>query len=131
MLIGVPVVPVTLPVIYWTLTRWVFRLPEQELPGMQDLLQKAREDQGPISRGEWAVGGGVWTAIAWMCRPALARWIPMISDTTIAMTGALTLFMVPVCRKGSLRHGLGSHQNLALGGALFGGGLSLAGMIQK
>ena len=134
MSIGVPVVILTLPVIYLTLTRWVFRLPEQELPGMQDLLQKAREDQGPISRGEWAVGGVfALTAIAWMCRPVLARWIPMISDTTIAMTGALTLFMVPVCRKkGAFAMDWEATKTLPWGVLLlFGGGLSLAGMIQK
>ena len=134
MLIGVPVVLLTLPVIYWTLTRWVFRLPEQELPGMQDLLEKARTDQGPISRGEWTVGGVfALTAIAWMFRPVLARWIPMISDTTIAMTGALVLFMIPVCqKKRAFAMDWEATKTLPWGVLLlFGGGLSLAGMIQK
>ena len=134
MLIGVPVVLLTLPIIYWTLTRWVFRLPEQELPGMQDLLEKARKDQGPISRGEWTVGGVfALTAIAWMFRPVLARWIPMISDTTIAMTGALVLFMIPVCRKKrAFAMDWEATKTLPWGVLLlFGGGLSLAGMIQK
>ena len=134
MLIGVPVVLLTLPIIYWTLTRWVFRLPEQELPGMQDLLEKARKDQGPISRGEWTVGGVfALTAIAWMFRPVLARWIPMISDTTIAMTGALVLFMIPACRKKrAFAMDWEATKTLPWGVLLlFGGGLSLAGMIQK
>ena len=120
MLIGVPVVLLTLPIIYWTLTRWVFRLPEQELPGMQDLLEKARKDQGPISRGEWTVGGVfALTAIAWMFRPVMARWIPMISDTTIAMTGALVLFMIPVCRKREPSPWIGKPPKPCPGGCFF------------
>lgn len=101
---------------------------------MQDLLEKARKDQGPISRGEWTVGGVfALTAIAWMFRPVLARWIPMISDTTIAMTGALVLFMIPVCRKKrAFAMDWEATKTLPWGVLLlFGGGLSLAGMIQK
>ena len=134
MLIGVPVVLVTLPVIYWTLTRWVFRLPEQELPGMHNLLEKARKGQGPISRGEWAVGGVLALDSHRLDVPTSAD--PMDPHDLRhhhchdGCPGAL--FMIPVCRKKRVRHGLGSHQNLTMGVLLlFGGGLSLAGMIQK
>lgn len=134
MLIGVPVMLVTLPVVYWVLTRVAFRIAGGELPGMAALLATEKARLGPIGRGEAMVAVVfALTALAWISQPLIERVLPLASDTTIAIAGALLLFMIPV----SLRHGefvmtwdaaKAMPWEVLL---LFGGGLSLAGNIER
>ncbi|MDH4063928.1 MAG: anion permease, partial [Acidobacteriota bacterium] len=65
--------------------------------------------------------------------PLIAQTIPLISDTTIAIAGALLLFIVPVnWRRGEFVMDWASTQRLPWGVLLlFGGGLSLAGNVDK
>lgn len=134
MLLGVPVTLVTLPVVYVLLTRVSFRLGSAEVPGMSALLHRERARLGRPSRGEVAVAiVFTVTALGWIFQPLLVRVVPLISDTTIAIIGAVALFLIPVdARRGTFVMDWGSTRALPWEVLLlFGGGLSLAGMIEK
>lgn len=134
MLLGVPVTLVALPVVYLVLTRVSFRLGGGEVPGMAELLATERAKLGRFSRGETIVAAVFsLTALAWMLQPLIARRLPLVSDTTIGMTGALLLFLIPInARRGEFvmnwETAKGIPWEVLL---LFGGGLSLANMIEK
>lgn len=93
MALGIPVVIVLLPVTWLLLTRFVFRLPDAHPFAGQ--VPTAGE---PMSSGQWRVAGvlGI-TAAAWVLRPLIsdAFGISGLSDSGIAMTAALTLFLMP------------------------------------
>ena len=134
MLLGVPVVLVTLPTVYLILTRVSFRLSESELPGMADLIRTEKAGLGRFSRGETIVSAVfALTALGWVFQPALAKLLPLLSDTTIAMIGAISLFLIPVdWRRGEFAMDWESTKGLPWDVLLlFGGGLSLAGNIEK
>jgi sodium-dependent dicarboxylate transporter 2/3/5 len=134
MLLGVPVTLVALPVVYVVLTKVVHRLGDEELPGVRDLLAEERGRLGRLGGAELIVAVVfTLTALAWIFRPVLEGMIPELTDTTIAMTGALLLFAIPV----NLRRGEFVMNWEAAKGVpwdvllLFGGGLSLADQIQE
>lgn len=134
MLIGLPVTFLALPVVFFVLTRISFRLSNQEIPGMKALLDDERRQLGPFGRAEKAVAVVfTCTALSWIFRPWIATKIPMISDSTIAIGGALILFCIPVePRKGIFVMDWESTKGLPWGVLLlFGGGLSLASMISE
>jgi sodium-dependent dicarboxylate transporter 2/3/5 len=134
MLLGVPVTLLTLPIVHLVLTRVSFRLGTAEVPGMKALLTRERTRLGRLSRGELSVAiVFALTALGWVLRPLIARAVPLASDTTIAIAGAVALFMIPVsARRGEFVMDWGSTRTLPWEVLLlFGGGLSLAGMIEK
>jgi solute carrier family 13 (sodium-dependent dicarboxylate transporter), member 2/3/5 len=134
MLLGVPVVLVALPIVYIVLTRTMFTLDTRELPGMADLIRAEKGSLGPLGRGELAVAiVFALTAAGWVFQPLIARAVPLVSDTTIAMTGALLLFMIPVdIRRGEFVMTWEATREVPWGVLLlFGGGLSLAGNIER
>jgi sodium-dependent dicarboxylate transporter 2/3/5 len=134
MLLGVPAAAVSLAVVYVVLTRVMFRLGGDELPGMLGLLAAERERLGPFSRGETATAVVfLLTAAGWTFQPLVARALPLLSDTTIAIAGALLLFMIPVDRRrGEFVMTWEATSGLPWGVLLlFGGGLSLAAVIEK
>lgn len=134
MLIGLPVTFLALPVVYFVLTRISFRLSNREIPGMKKMLERERKQLGPLSIGEKVVAMVfTCTALCWIFRPWIAARLPMISDTTIAIGGALALFCIPIePRKGVFALDWEATKDLPWGVLLlFGGGLSLAGMISE
>jgi sodium-dependent dicarboxylate transporter 2/3/5 len=134
MLLGVPVVLVALPAVYLVLTRVMFSLDDGELPGVARMIADERAGLGRLSRGELSVAivFGL-TAAGWVLQPLIARAIPLVTDTTIAMSGALLLFAVPVnLRRGEFVMTWKATTDLPWGVLLlFGGGLSLAGNIER
>lgn len=134
MLLGVPVMLVTLPLVYLVLTRISFRLDPGEVPGMAALIATEKKGLGPLGRGEIAVlVVFLLTALGWITQPLLVRVLPLLTDTTIAMTGALLLFVIPVhARQGRFVMHWADTKGLPWDVLLlFGGGLSLAGHIEK
>ncbi len=134
MLLGVPVVLVSLPVVYLVLTRVSFKLDGGEIPGMVQLIKAERVGLGPWSRGEIGVlVVFVLTALGWVFQPLLVKLLPMLSDTTIAMMGGLLLFFVPInLKRGEFLMNWEATKGLPWDVLLlFGGGLSLAGNIEK
>jgi sodium-dependent dicarboxylate transporter 2/3/5 len=52
---------------------------------------------GALSRGELATAVVfALTAAGWVLQPLIARAVPLVTDTMIAMAGALLLFAIPV-----------------------------------
>ncbi len=134
MLIGVPLVLVSVPLAWLILTRLVCRVGDMPLVGAGTELDSARAALGPMTRAQWLVGGiTAATALAWMFRPLLEGVVPAVSDTTIAVGGALLLFTVPVSWR-RREFPLEGHDIDRLPWSvllLFGGGLSLAAAIQS
>jgi len=134
MLIGVPLAVIMLPVTWFILTRWLFRIQGSGLPEMGEIIEEELAKMGRAGKGERLVGGVfVLTALAWILRPALEGILPGISDAGIAIAATLLLFMLPVDRKEGefaldWEHARRIPWNILI---LFGGGLSLAGAITR
>lgn len=90
------------------------------------------EKLGPMTPAEVrvAIVFGL-TALAWITRPAYAALVPGVDDTTIAIAGALALFLLPSgMPQGGRLLAWDDLTSLPWGVLiLFGGGLSLAGAI--
>lgn len=134
MLVGLPLVVVTLPLTWLVLTRWLYPVGREEIPGGRELIGGQRRALGPMSGAEKLLTVVVsLVALAWVTQPLLARVIPGVSDAGIAITGALLMFVLP----GDLREReplLDWRTAAALPWdvlILFGGGLSLAAAISR
>lgn len=98
--VGVPLVALFLPLAWLWLTRVSNRMPRLELPGADRIIAGELEKMGRMSRAErlTAVVFSL-TALGWVFRPQLAQLFPepgMLTDASVAMAGALVLFVLPV-----------------------------------
>jgi sodium-dependent dicarboxylate transporter 2/3/5 len=101
---------------------------------MSDLLAAERAKLGRFGGGEAIVAiVFLLTALGWIFQPLIAKAVPLATDTTIAITGALLLFLIPVnVRRGEFVMTWEATKGLPWEVLLlFGGGLSLAGNIEK
>lgn len=134
MLIGVPIVVLGLPLAYFTLTRLVFPIRLEKLPGGEEFIRQELKRLGPITKAEKSVAL-VFTlvALSWMLRPLLVKLLPGISDTGIVIAGALLMFAIPVdWKKGVFLLTWKEAEKLPWGILiLFGGGLTLASAISR
>jgi solute carrier family 13 (sodium-dependent dicarboxylate transporter), member 2/3/5 len=134
MMIGIPVVILGLPVIFYTLSNIVYPVRFQSLPGGKEFILDEIKRLGRISRPEIMVAVVfVAVGILWITRPFIADVIPGLSDAGIAIFGALILFLIPVdIRKAVFLLKWKDAEKIPWGVLiLFGGGLSLAGAIQQ
>lgn len=103
MLVGIPVVFVLLPIVWWILACRMYRLDNRPIPGGDALFQAELEKLGPTKNNERVV---LWlfilTAALWIFRPMIQNieFVPPISlkglsDTGIALAAALLLFAMP------------------------------------
>lgn len=134
LLFGIPLVVICLPILYFVLTRVVYPLEMNELPGGKQLFEEALQSLGSISKPEKKIAVVfVLTAFLWITRPLFEKLLPGISDTGIAMTAALSFFLIPVKseeKKCILEWN--DVEELPWGVLiLFGGGLSLASAIKN
>ena len=131
MTIGLPVVIIFVPLVWWLLTRWIYP------PGQQE-IDPSFLDEKPEP---WTLGAKLTltifllTAICWVCRPLLMNWAPLanLTDTGIAIIATLLLFSIPVNVKQKeflmdWETALKVPWGVLL---LFGGGLALAGAIRS
>ncbi len=134
MMIGVPVVIFGLPVIFYTLANIIYPVRIKSLPGGREYILDEMKRLGNISKPEVMVAV-IFTLVAvlWMIRPLLEGFIPGLSDAGIAIFGALLLFLTPVDLKNSIFLMRWKDAEKLPWGVLilFGGGLSLAGAIQR
>lgn len=94
---GVPLSLVMLGIAWFYLTRLAYPVVNQTTTDVKEVIRKELAELGPISRQEmWVAAVFAIVAISWITRglfdiPALAG----VSDATIAMAGALVLFVIP------------------------------------
>lgn len=133
MAVGVPITLLALPVVWLVLTRISFRLERRPMPGMEELVRKELTGLGRLSRPELLVAVVFsLTALGWIFQPWIKSVLPMLTDTTVALTGALLLFAIPAnLRRGEFLMDWNTAKGLPWDVLLlFGGGLSLANAIQ-
>ena len=131
MLIGVPLSFVMVPLAWLSLTKWVFHVNFKTNHSGQESLRIIKNDLGVISKPEIRVGiVFLLMALAWILRPLLIKisFLSDLDDSSIAMAGAILLFIIPSGDKEDpllLRweHLSSLPWSILI---LFGGGLSLA-----
>ena len=132
MLLGVPLVVVGLPVTFAVLTR-VYPLGDGRMARGAAFVREELAAMGPMSGPERTVAAvfGLVAAL-WIGGPLVREAVPGLSDTSIAMGGALLLFLLPVSwRRMEFVLDWRSASELPWGVlVLFGGGLSLAAAVQ-
>jgi len=134
MKVAVPLVLLLLPLAWVLLVRVVCPFRGLSIPGTRALLREELARLGPASRAERSVGiVFAATAAAWILQPQLVAWtgIAQLSDTVIAMTAALLLFVIPLgARAGGFVLDWETAKRVPWDILiLFGGGLSLAAAI--
>ena len=126
---GFPISLVLLFVSWKYLTSFAFKLKKNTFPGGRIQISNQLKELGKISYEEKLVAGVfAFTAIAWISRPFLLKFIiPEIDDTIIGLIGAVLIFLLPT--KNKERSLLTWKEALKLPWGillLFGGGMALA-----
>ncbi len=134
MMVGVPLMIISLPIMYFVLTKVAYPIKLKELKGGKDLIKNQLESLGKISNQEKKVAiVFVSAALLWIFRPLIGNIIPGLSDAGIAILAAVILFMIPSGKKDSEGILIWSDTNKLPWGVLllFGGGLSMASAISN
>ena len=126
---GFPISLVLLFVSWKYLTSFAFQLKQNTFPGGRIEISNQLKALGKISYEEKLIAGiFAFTAIAWISRPFLLKFIiPEIDDTIIGLIGAVLIFLLPT--KNKERSLLTWKEALKLPWGillLFGGGMALA-----
>ncbi|MEP4532097.1 MAG: DASS family sodium-coupled anion symporter [Cyclobacteriaceae bacterium] len=125
---GLPLSLLLLFICWKYLTVKAFRFEIKELPGGKEQIREMIKKLGNISFEEKSV---LWvfilTALAWISRSFLERFIIGLDDTIIAMIAGVTLFILPAREKSKRLIYWKDCKDLPWGIIiLFGGGLALA-----
>lgn len=135
MVVGVPVAVVLLVAAWWVLARFVFPVGREPLSGVTGFVDHERNHAGPLSPPErrLLVVAGL-TIAAWLSRPLFQGFVSgvQLSDSGIAITAAIALFIVPARGwRGERLLTWRDTTSVAWGVLLLvGGGLSLGTMIE-
>ena len=136
MMVGLPLSIVMLPLAWLALTRLVFQVDFQTSDEARAELRKMKDDLGNIKVPEIRVAI-VFTimALAWITRPLLAQvpGLAALDDSGIAMAGAIALFLIPSGDRSDpflirWRYAEKLPWSVLI---LFGGGLTLAGAVNR
>jgi len=136
MLLGVPVALVMLPLAWLVLTRFAFPFSSTADIDGAAVVEQALQNLGAMTGPERRVAiVAILVALAWVTSPWLGGLVPggILSDTVIAIAGAVALFVVPAnwARRDFLLDWAWASRAPWHVLLLFGGGLSLAGAIDK
>ena len=136
MMVGLPLAAAMLPLSWLVLTRIVFKVDfRTSAEGLAE-LRRMRDELGPIKTAEKrvAIVFGLM-ALCWISRPLLVQLpgLGELSDSAIAMTGGIALFLIPSGEKSDpLLIRWQYAEQLPWGVLLlFGGGLALAGAVTR
>jgi sodium-dependent dicarboxylate transporter 2/3/5 len=129
MMFGVPMIAIFIPVT-WLIITAIYPPRFKEIPGGREFIKTELEKLGPWTGPEKAVMVifGL-TAFMWIIRGfILNKYFPFMDDSTIAIIGALLMFVVPISwKKGVFALDWEWAVKIPWGILLlFGGGLSLA-----
>ncbi|UCZ92301.1 SLC13 family permease [Gordonia sp. WA4-43] len=129
MIAGVPLAVIFLAIAWFLLTHVLFKPEIDDIPGGRRIIRDQLDGLGSMSQGEIRVAAifGL-TALAWIAVPLIWDENPPISDTGIAMTAAILLFLLPSGSKPGVRL-LDWETAIKLPWGvllLFGGGLALS-----
>lgn len=134
MMVGVPLVAVMLPLCWLWLTKVANPMDLKRVPGGRDLIDTELKKMGTMNKGErWTALVFMLTAMGWIFRKQLGIYFfpdpKLVTDATIAMTGALLLFVIPInWKKNEFVMNWHWASKMPWGVLiLFGGGLSMAG----
>jgi sodium-dependent dicarboxylate transporter 2/3/5 len=98
MMFALPLSLLMLFVAWFYLTRVLFTRADMHLPGSRALIRECIDRLGPMSRQEKSIAA-VFCAVAllWILRGLFQpQELSMVKDSTIAIAGALLLFLIPV-----------------------------------
>lgn len=97
MAFGLPLSIVMLALAWFYLTRIAYQVKHQGVTGMKGVIEKELQQLGAMSRQEQLVALiFAMVAIAWIVRGLLEiKWLDDVSDASIAIVGALLLFIIP------------------------------------
>ena len=100
MVVGLPLVIIFLPLCWLWLTRVANPMKLKKVPGGPELINEELRKMGSMGSGErWTALVFGLTALGWIFRSKIGILFPdpkLVTDATIAMTGALVLFLIPV-----------------------------------
>jgi sodium-dependent dicarboxylate transporter 2/3/5 len=138
MTFGIPIICLLLPLAWLLLTRLIFTFDLPYNKSTVKTVDSELEAMGPISTPEkrTAIVFSL-IALAWVIRPVLQQLpgLAELSDTTIAIAGAISLFLIPSgdkLKKNTQLLDWATAMSIPWGVLLlFGGGLSLAAMISS
>lgn len=132
MVVGIPLVIVFLPLCWLWLTRVANPMKLKKVPGGPEMINQELKEMGSMGTGErWTAVIFLLTAVGWIFRTKISFLFhdpKMVTDATIAMTGALALFLIPVdIKKNNFVMNWEWASKMPWGVLiLFGGGLALA-----
>jgi len=132
LMVGLPLAVVFVPLAWLWLTRIANPMKGLDLPSSDEIILAEFDKLGPMSRGERAtLIVFATTAVCWIARGIVDDFFPqidMIKDSSIAIAGAVVLFLIPTdWKRGEFVLNWESASKLPWGVLiLFGGGLSLA-----
>jgi len=130
MLYGVPLAALFLIITWVYLSRIAFRFEFSHIPGGMEVINEELRKLGPVRRQELQVlAVFLLTGFLWVVRGfALQDFFPLVSDASIAIFGAMLLFVIPVSfREGKYLLDWEHARRIPWGILLlFGGGISLA-----
>lgn len=136
MIIGVPVMALTLAACYFLITRVLYRSNLHHIPGSAELIQKKLNDLGSMGVAEKRVMAVfAITCFFWVFKQLIQSitGFGFLDDTGIAMVGSLLLFLMPAGneKSGTLLEWT-DMKNMQWGILLlFGGGMALADGMEK
>ncbi|KAF1078566.1 DASS family sodium-coupled anion symporter [Methanogenium sp. MK-MG] len=107
---GLPLAFIFLPIAWAWLIYGPYRHMPKKISHGHNIIRQRIAELGPMSKGErWTLMVFVLTAVAWIMRsekdiggliiPGINTYMPWVHDSTIAIAGALLLFLLPVDRK--------------------------------
>ena len=96
--VGFPVTIILLPVVWFFLTKIIFKTPNKNSDALQITLEKLKKDIGKSSNAEKIVAAVfILTASLWMLRRFINNNFELnLNDTSIGLFGALLLFIIPI-----------------------------------
>lgn len=147
MMLGIPVVLIMVPLTWWSLTRWTFKMPKLDVSMAAESVSARLVEIGRITRPEKrTLGIFLLIASLWIFRRPLTKFeIPLgdviytplsgLTDHVIAILAVIICFLVPAGSKTTKGQRILSWDNaeaIPWGVLLlFGGGMSLAAAISS